>query len=454
VSITELNPPVGDDQHVSRLAPPHDFHAERAVLGACLLAKTAVDDVFESGLRGRDFYRPGHETVWDAIRALTDRREPVDGLTVVDELVRTGSLAQAGGPAYLHTLQESTPTAANAGYYAKIVRERATLRRLVAAGTKIAQLGYATEGGDVDEIVNTAQQEVAAVADARHMATVDTLTDISERALGMLEGGFPAVPTPWASLNHLIDGLRPSYFYATGARPGAGKTVFALQWALSYARQQRDNNGPQVAYYTFEMSSERLYLRALACASGVSQTRMRKQRLTDDDWRRIMRADDYLRTLPIVLQGASGSTPQELRARAKRLHRERHVGLLVVDHIGLTRSEKRRDNRQAEISEAADIFLAVGHELSCSVHVLTQLNRGPATRSDQRPVPTDVRDSDRIEQNADVLMLLHRDKDKSPDVLDVGVPKNRDGEEGGMSLEFVGDLSQINDKPWSPGSAA
>ena len=223
--------------------------------------------------------------------------------------------------------------------------------------------------------------------------------------------------------------------------------MLALQWAISYARQQRDQDGPQSVYLTWEASSERLYQRALASASGVSQKAMRHGRLTDDDWRALVRADEYLRGLPIVLEGASGRSVQQVRSRVKQLHRKRPVGHLVIDHIGLTRPERSKDNRQAELSEATDQLLALAHELDVSVHVLTQLNRGPTQRSDQRPVPSDIRDTDRLEQNADVLMLLHRDKDKTPKILDVSVAKHRDGEEGAIRLQFNGDTAVLSDIP-------
>lgn len=430
-----------------RDAPPQDVLAERSVLGACLLAPTAVDDITDTGLRGPDFYQPAHETIWSAVQGLRRRGTPVDAVTLAAALSASGDLARIGGPAYLHTLLSTTPTAANVGYYAGIVREKATLRRLVAAGTRIAQLGYATDGGDVDELVNAAQAEVAAVADARLTFHGETLDEVADKAMELLEGGVPAVPSPWGTLNHLIDGLRPAHFYVTGARPASGKTLLALQWAISYARQQRDQDGPQAVYLTWEASSARLYQRALASASGVSQNAMRKQRLTDDDWRAIVRADEYLRGLPIVLEGASGKSVPQARARVKQLHRKRPVGHLVVDHIGLTRPERSKDNRQAELSEATDLLLALAHELDAAVHVLTQLNRGPTQRADQRPVPSDIRDTDRLEQNADVLLLLHRDKDKDPKHLDVSVAKHRDGEEGAVRLQFDGDRARLGDVP-------
>lgn len=428
--------------------PPHDSDAEQAVLGGCMLAGYAIDDCLDRGLRGADFYRPAHETIWNAILEIRDRREPADALTVREHLVKTGDLARVGGAAYLHTLIESTPTAANAGYYARSVVDTATRRALVQAGAKVAQLGYATDGDDTDALVNAAQATVAAVADNRHGNKGETLDDIADAALMSIGATTAAaVPSPWADLNFLIDGFTPAMMYATGARPGVGKTVYALQWALAHAMACQ-HGGPRVAYFTFEMSAPRLYQRALASVSGVDAKQIRRGQLTDMEESQVYDADGLIRKLPLVIESASGWTAQQVRARVRQLHREHPVGLVVVDHIGLTRAERSRDNRQAELSEAADVLLGVAHEISTAVHVLTQLNRGVTQRSDPRPVPSDIRDTDRIEQNADIVMLLHRDKDAAPDKIGIAVAKNRDGSEGSCLMKFDGARSRIAEPTW------
>lgn len=449
MTVTELNP---DPPEFDR-QPPHDVLAERSVLGACLMSATALDDVIDAGLRGRDFYRPDHEAVWDAVQALRSMNQPTDTITVAAELLQRGHLARAGGPAGLHSLVEAVPTAANATYYARIVRERAVLRRLVHAGTKVVQLGYAQDGGDVGEIVNAAVSEVAAVADTVHQAKDETLDQVADRAMSMIEsGGDVVTPTPWSLLNDVIDGSRPGRFIAVGARPAVGKTVFSLQWAIAHARHIRAD-GQQVAYGTWEMTSERLYQRALASVSGVPVKRIMRGHLTDAELAAVVDADIDLRQLPITFVGASGWSPQQFRAHLRRLHRRQPVGMAVVDHIGLTRPERsggRSENRQSELSEAADVFLATGHDLACTMLVVTQLNRSATNRSDPRPVPTDIRDTDRIEQNADILALLHRDKDNHPEELWVAVAKNREGDERAVQLKFDGPRSRITEPEWKP----
>jgi replicative DNA helicase len=436
--------------------PPQDIAAEQSVLGGILLAPGVLDEVI-TVLDGRDFYRPAHETVYAAALALRNRREPIDAVSLVAHLQVTGDLANVGGPAYVHTLISSTPTAANAAYYARIVRERAVLRRLVTAGTRVVQLGYATEGGDVDATVAAAVSEVMAVGESARAGTDRSLWDIADAALEQIDSGITCVPTPWAELNYLIEGWVDSTFVAIGARPKVGKTVIARQISRAYAEAQVARDKRVAAYFTLEMSAERLYQRDLAGMAGVALRDMRRGSLNEAQWRAVTAADHHLRDLPMALVGGSGMTARQIAARCRALHREHPLGMVTVDHIGLVSGEGRSRggdlNRQAELSDAADVFLALAHELGVTVVVVTQLNRGVTQRADQRPVPSDIRDTDRIEQNADLLLMLHRDKDNHPEELNVAVPHNRDGEEGAFTLTFHGDKAKATSPKWSPSDA-
>jgi replicative DNA helicase len=435
--------------------PPQDAAAEQSILGAILLAPGVLDEVI-TVLDGRDFYQPRHETIYAAALALRNRREPVDAVSVAAHLQVSGDLAKVGGPAYLHTLLSSTPTAANAGYYAKIVRERAVLRRLVAAGTRVVQLGYATDGGDVDATVAAAVGEVMAVGESARAGTDRSLWDIADAALEQIDAGITCVPTPWAELNYLIEGWVDETFVAIGARPGVGKTVIGRQISRSYAEAQVARDKRVAAYFTPEMSAERLYQRDLAGLAGVPLRDMRRGSLTEHQWHAVAAADRHLRDLPMVIVGASGMTARQIAARCRALHREAPLGMVTIDHIGLVVGEARGRgdaNKQAELSDAADVFLALAHELGVTVVVVTQLNRGVTQRADQRPVPSDIRDTDRIEQNADLVLMLHRDIDDHPDELHVAVPKNRDGEPGAFTLTFHGDQAKATSPQWRPSDA-
>jgi replicative DNA helicase len=435
--------------------PPQDIAAEQSVLGAILLAPAALDEV-TTVLEGRDFYRPNHETIYAAALALRNKREPVDAVSMSAHLQAAGDLARIGGPAYLHELLSSTPTAANAGYYAKIVRDRAVLRRLVTAGTRVVQLGYATDGGDVDAVVAAGVSEVMAVGDSTRAGTDRSLWDIADAALEQIDSGITCIPTPWPELNYLIEGWVDSTFVAIGARPGVGKTVVARQVSRSYAEAQVSRDKRVAAYFTLEMSAERLYQRDLSGMAGVPLRDMRRASLNNGQWNAVAAADHHLRDLPMALVGASGMTARQIAARCRALHREHPLGMVTIDHIGLIAGEARGRgdvNKQAELSDAADVFLALAHELNVTLVVVTQLNRGVTQRADQRPVPSDIRDTDRIEQNADLVLMLHRDKDEHPDELHVAVPKNRDGSEGAFTLVFHGDQAKATSQQWSPSGA-
>lgn len=427
---------------------PNDEIAEQSVLGAMLLSPAAVDDV-TAILGPDDYYRPRHSVIHEAILALRAAGEPADPTTVRGYLLRHGLIAQAGGAAYLHTVYAGTPTAANAVYYARIVAELAGQRRLIAVGTRTVQLGYAAEGGDLASLVGAAKAELDGVLDLGRGDVTDINT-VADAALRQIQTGRKVTPTPWSELNDVIDGWAPATFVAVGARPSVGKTLVTAQALREFVLRQRSLDGLGGIYFTHEMSSERLYTRELAGLARVSQKAMQRAQVSPAEWERIQRADATLRSLPMVFEGASGWTPSQVVARARKANRKHRIGMIAIDHIGLSTADKPRPNRQMELSDAADAYLALAHDLDCTVVVATQLNRGPMQRSDSRPVPSDIRDTDRIEQNADLVLLLHRDMDKAPDRMFMGVAKNRDGEQIAVELEFDGPRAEVRDVTWTP----
>jgi replicative DNA helicase len=434
-------------------APQQDLLAEQSVLGACLLSGNAIDECEEIGLRGSHFYRPAHALVWDALSHLRHTRQPTDGVMVANVLRERGELDRAGGPAYLHTLAEAVPSVASARHYAKIIRKHSVFRNLTGAGRRITSLGLAPDGSEVGEILHVAQRELAAVADGAFDTETETLDDIANAAMASLEVPEVFTPTPWWSLNDVFEGVRPGHLYVLGARPGTGKTIFSLQWGIDFSRRhRRDRLG--CAYLTWEMTAPRLYRRALSQASGVTSTKMRRRDLQERDWKALAQADQELRTLPLSLVQASGWSAQMVRAKARQVARKHPIGLLIIDHFGLIRAEAggRSENRQTELSAAADLLLDLGKELDCGVLLVSQLNRAPMGRADQRPVPSDLRDTDRLEQNADVVIMLHRDRERDPGKLVVSVPKDRDGAEALVNMIFEGDEARILDATPYPGA--
>ena len=388
--------------------PPQDLIAEQGVLGGMLLSKDAIADVVEI-IRERDFYRPAHELIYDAIVDLYGRGEPVDPVTVSAELTKRGDIARAGGAPYLHTLISSVPTAANAGYYAKIVRERAILRRLVEAGTKIVQLGYSTEG-EVDDAVDQAQAEVYSVTERRANedyvqlstllpAALDEIEKISQGVMG--EG----VKTGFKELDSLTNGLHPGNMIVLAARPAVGKSTLGLD----IARHASIHKGDTSVIFSLEMSRSEITMRMLSAEARVALNNIRAGTLNDEEWARLARRMGEISDAPLFIDDSPNLSLMEIRAKARRLKQRHDLKLIVIDYLQLMTSGKRVENRQQEVSEFSRQLKLLAKELNVPIIAISQLNRSPEQRSDKKPLLSDLRESGSIEQDADVVILLHRD---------------------------------------------
>ena len=388
--------------------PPQDLIAEQGVLGGMLLSKDAIADVVEI-IRDRDFYRPAHELIYDAIVDLYGRGEPVDPVTVSAELTKRGDIARAGGAPYLHTLISSVPTAANAGYYAKIVRERAILRRLVEAGTKIVQLGYSTEG-EVDDAVDQAQAEVYSVTERRAnedyvqlstllTAALDEIDKISQGVMG--EG----VKTGFKELDSLTNGLHPGNMIVLAARPAVGKSTLGLD----IARYASIHKGDTSVIFSLEMSRSEITMRMLSAEARVALNNIRAGTLNDEEWARLARRMGEISDAPLFIDDSPNLSLMEIRAKARRLKQRHDLKLIVIDYLQLMTSGKRVENRQQEVSEFSRQLKLLAKELNVPIIAISQLNRSPEQRSDKKPLLSDLRESGSIEQDADVVILLHRD---------------------------------------------
>ena len=388
--------------------PPQDLIAEQGVLGGMLLSKDAIADVVEI-IRDRDFYRPAHELIYDAIVDLYGRGEPVDPVTVSAELTKRGDIARAGGAPYLHTLISSVPTAANAGYYAKIVRERAILRRLVEAGTKIVQLGYSTEG-EVDDAVDQAQAEVYSVTERRANedyvqlstllpAALDEIEKISQGVMG--EG----VKTGFKELDSLTNGLHPGNMIVLAARPAVGKSTLGLD----IARYASIHKGDTSVIFSLEMSRSEITMRMLSAEARVALNNIRAGTLNDEEWARLARRMGEISEAPLFIDDSPNLSLMEIRAKARRLKQRHDLKLIVIDYLQLMTSGKRVENRQQEVSEFSRQLKLLAKELNVPIIAISQLNRSPEQRSDKKPLLSDLRESGSIEQDADVVILLHRD---------------------------------------------
>ncbi len=373
--------------------PPQDMAAEQSVLGAMLISKDAIAEVAEV-LRGVDYYRPSHETIHDAVIDLFGRGEPVDMVTVANELQRSGELQRAGGAPYLHTLAANVPIAANAGYYAQIVREKAVLRRLVDAGTKIAQIGYAGEG-NVDDIVDRAQAEVYQVADRRSSEDYAPLSDIMEgvldeiEAIGNRESGLYGVPTGFADLDELTNGLHAGQMIIVAARPAMGKSTLALD----LCRAASIHNNLSSVFFSLEMTRSEITMRLLSAEAKVPLNHIRNGKMGSDDWDKLAKHMSRVSSAPLFIDDSPNMTMMEIRAKARRLKQRHDLRLVVIDYMQLMTSGRKVESRQLEVSEFSRQIKLLAKELGVPIIALSQLNRGPEQRGDKRPMMSDLRES-------------------------------------------------------------
>ena len=448
MSVTELQVPMesrGQDR-----TPPNDVVAEQSVIGAMLLSKDAIADVVEV-VREGDFYRPAHQTIYSAILDLYGKGEPADAVTVSAELSKNGDIARIGGATYLHTLVSMVPTAANGGYYGRIVREQAILRRLVEAGTRIVQMGY-TGTGDVDDMVDRAQAEVYDVTDRRTSEDYLPLRDIMGEALNEIEaisnrgGEMIGVPTGFIELDKLTNGLHPGQLVIVAARPALGKSTLGLD----ICRAASIKHGLASVIFSLEMSRNEIVMRLLSAEAQVPLHHMRAGTMSDADWTKLASKMGTVSEAPLFIDDSPNMTLMEIRAKCRRLKQRHDLRLVVVDYLQLMTSGKRVESRQQEVSEFSRSLKLLAKELEVPVIAISQLNRGAEQRTDKRPLLADLRESGSLEQDADVVVLLHREdayERESPRAgeADFIVAKHRNGPTATVTVAFQGHYSRFVD---------
>ena len=428
---------------------PHDDVAEQSVLGGMLLSKDAIADVVES-LRASDFYKPAHETIYEAILSLYGHGSPADAITVADELKKRGELTRVGGAAYLHTLIASVPTAANAQYYAEIVKEHAIMRRLIEAGTKIAQLGYANET-EVDALVDQAQAEIYAVTDGNAKEDYVSFSEALEATMREIDAnsnrpdGVYGVPTDFIELDELTGGLHGGQMIVIAARPGVGKSTLALDIARSAAIHHH----MATVFFSLEMSRTELAMRILSAEGKISMGRLKKGDLDTEGWTNLATLQGRIDSAPLFIDDSPNMTLMEIRAKCRRLKQRNNLKLVVLDYLQLMSSGKKVESRQQEVSEFSRSLKLLAKELDVPVIALSQLNRGSEQRTDKRPMVSDLRESGSIEQDADMVILLHREDMYNPDSDRVGeadmiIAKHRGGPTRTIPLAFSGKYSRFN----------
>ena len=416
----------------------HDVAAEQSVLGAMLISREAILEVSEL-LSGGDFYRPAHETIYRAIIQAHSKGEPVDAVTITDALAREGEIGRVGGPVYLHELSHLVPSASAAPFYADIVARAATMRRLVAAGRKIIDL--AQSGGDEAELVEQARREIDQTSKATTGA-VQSFGETIDRMIDTLDEAVPHCPTPWRALNDIIGGLRAGGLYVVGARPSVGKSVIALQLAKALTRQG------SVAFVSLEMSEVDVQLRAVSADLRIDLRRLIERDLTPGDWNKIRDRRAAWNDVPLFVDDRASVTITDIKRFARSVNRRKPLAGVVVDYLQLMSpppGDKRP--RQEFVADMSRQLKVLAMEMKVPVIMLSQLNRGSTQREDKLPTIADLRESGAIEQDADVVILLHREimGDTRGD-LSMLVAKNRNGSTNVAELDFHGHYSMALDK--------
>ena len=445
--VIPMNAPTGSTGKL----PPQDLAAEKAVLGSMLISQDAVADVVEA-IRGNDFYHPAHETIFEAVVELFGQGIRPDVLTVADALTKRGQLTKIGGATYLNELTDGVRVAANASYHAKIVGERAMLRRLIDAGTRIVQLGYAEDGGEPIDLVNLAQAEMYRVADRGAKEDYVAVGSIIEDALNEIEaagsrgGAIRGIPTGFGKLDSVTQGLHPGQMVVIAARPGLGKSTLALDFARTAAIRDRRTT----AFFSLEMPKIEILQRLLSAESDVLLAKMRSGDLNENDWMKVHKIQDKIKGAPLYIDDSPNLSLMEIRAKARRIKQQHGLELVVIDYLQLMTSGKDKvESRQQEVSEFSRSLKLLAKELEIPVIALSQLNRGPEQRADKRPALSDLRESGSIEQDADVVILLHRDlgdQDRAGEA-DLILAKHRNGQTCDIPVLFQGHISRFADAP-------
>lgn len=429
--------------------PPQNLEAERATLGGMLIDQDAIPRVLEF-LSADECYQESHREIFQAIITLFQRNEPADLVTVTNALRTSNKLDSVGGAAYLSELAEQVPTTANIAFYAKIVHEQALLRRLIAGGTEIVQKCYQNSGEDVDNLVDEAEKIIFNVAEDKSKRSFYTMREIVKESFKLIEqryeqkNSITGVPTGFSDLDHKTAGMQPSDLIIVAGRPAMGKTSLALCMA---AHAALDSQVP-TAVFSLEMSKEQLVYRLLCSEAKVDASRLRGGYLAESDWPKLTQAAGHLSDAPIYIDDTPAISVLEMRAKARRLQREKGLGFIIVDYLQLMRAGGRVESREREISEISRSLKALAKELNVPVIALSQLNRAVESRQDKRPQMSDLRESGAIEQDADVICFVYRDEVYNPETADRGIAeviigKQRNGPTGTVRLKFFNEYTRF-----------
>jgi len=426
---------------------PHNLEAEKSVLGAILINNQAFNqaaEVIDSG----DFFRDAHRRIFEKMVVLTDRNEPVDFVTLKDELTRSGELDEVGGPAYVSALTDGVPRSANVEFYARIVKEKSTLRRLIQSANEVLVRAYDAEE-DADTLLDEAERSIFSIAEGRMRSGFVKLSDLVANGYEMLEtlqnsrGLVTGVPSGFVELDEMTSGFQKSDLVIIAARPAMGKTSFVLNMALNAAMEA----GKTVGIFSLEMSKEQLFMRMLTSEARVDAHRFRGGFLGEQDYDKLTAAFARLHDAKVFVDDTASAGILEMRAKSRRLKLEHGLDMLVVDYLQLMQGRGKFDNRQQELASISRSLKILAKELEIPILALSQLSRATETRADHRPQLSDLRESGALEQDADIVMFIYREEmyktgDDQPrpeveGVAEIIVGKQRNGPVGSVNLAFL-----------------
>ena len=442
--------PSASDGELARIKmQPHSLEAEQSVLGGLLLSADAWDSVAEE-VAPTDFYRPSHRSIF---REISRAAEPVDVITVADKLEALGELEGAGGLPYLAELAQNTPSASNIRAYAQVVRERASLRKLIEAAQDIADSGFNPEGRTSTDLIDEAERLIMQIGEqGPKSGGPQEVNPLLKRALDRIDelfnsgGDITGITTGFKDLDGMTSGLQKSDLVIVAGRPSMGKTSFAMNLVENAVMAQKK----PILVFSMEMPADQLIIRMLSSIGRIDQTRIRNGKLEQEDWPKLTTAVNKLRDVPLYIDDTPALTPTEVRSRVRKVVRENNgeLGMVMIDYLQLMQVAGSSEGRTAEISEISRSLKAIAKEFECPMVALSQLNRSLEQRPNKRPVNSDLRESGAIEQDADVIMFIYRDEvynEDSPDkgVAEIIIGKQRNGPIGSCRLAFIGQYTRF-----------
>ncbi|MDF2558292.1 MAG: replicative helicase [Bacillales bacterium] len=431
------------NEQFTGLVPPHNLEAEQAVIGAVFLEPKSIELAMKY-VRSDDFYRQQHQRIFQCMASLYESGSAVDLVTVSASLNTKQILDEVGGISYLTELASSVPTAANIEYYAEIVSQKSTLRKLISTATEIVQDGYVRQG-EIDELLDETEKKILEISNRKNAKAFQEIKDVVFQAyskidmISQLKGEVTGIPTGYKELDRLTAGFQRNDLIIVAARPSVGKTAFVLNIAQNVAKQAK---AFRVAIFSLEMGAEQLVMRMLSAEGNVDAQKLRTGKLENTDWKNLQMAASSLEKTNIFIDDTPGIRVSEIRSKCRRLKQEHGLDLIMIDYLQLIQgSEKSRENRQQEVSEISRSLKGLARELEVPVIALSQLSRGVESRQDKRPMMSDIRESGSIEQDADIVAFLYRDdyydkESENQNIIEIIIAKQRNGPVGTVKLSF------------------